>query len=238
MTTEDENGELISSGADARIYKCTFLGKESVKKLIIQKKYRHKKIDAKIRKLRITNEIKFTKKMIILNIDSPALYFVDMKEKFLIYEYIKGCTINEILKNTKHYHPVIPTCMGMLLAKLHNENVIHGDFTTSNLILRNSYIHNNEIYDSLNDTLYELSSLENVKLCLIDFGLSFLSRSVEDKAVDIFVLLKTINSFHSEFPLLENDIMTGYKMMSIDFPKISQQLEKVKLRGRKRSMVG
>lgn len=229
---------LISTGSDARIYKCMFLGKESAKKMIIPKNYRHKKIDAKIRKLRIMNEIKFTLKMITLNIDSPALYFVDMKEKSLIFEYVKGCTLNQILKKIKSYQSVISISIGMLLANIHNENIIHGDFTTSNLILRNSYIHNNEIYDSSNNELYNLSTPDKVKLCLIDFGLSFLSASVEDKAVDIFVLLKTINSFHSEFPLLERDIMNGYQMASNDFTKISQQLEKVKLRGRKRSMVG
>lgn len=238
MSNAIAHGDLISSGSDARIYKCTFLGKESVKKLIIQKNYRHKKIDTKIRKLRITNEMKFTKKMITLNIDAPALYFVDMKEKSLIFEYVKGCTINQILKNAVLYQPNIPICIGMLLANLHNENVIHGDFTTSNLILRNSYIYNKEIYDLSNNALYEFSVLENLKLCVIDFGLSFLSTSVEDKAVDIFVLLKTINSFHSEFPYLEKDIIIGYKMKSNDFTKIMQQLEKVKMRGRKRPMVG
>ncbi|CRG98050.1 EKC/KEOPS complex subunit BUD32, putative [Plasmodium gallinaceum] len=229
---------LISSGSDARIYKCDFIGKEAVKKVIYRKFYRHRKIDAKIRKLRVSNEIKFTKRLASLNIDIPFLYFVDVKEKSLYFEYIKGCTINNILKNIKEYEPNIAKCIGMILARIHNGNIIHGDFTTSNLILRNSYINENKIYDYSNNSIYKLNDLDTIKLCVIDFGLSFLSSSVEDKAVDLFVLLKAIKSFHSEFSSLEEDILRGYEMKSNNFNEISKKLEIVKQRGRKRPMVG
>ncbi|SOV12920.1 EKC/KEOPS complex subunit BUD32 [Plasmodium sp. gorilla clade G2] len=229
----------MSAGSDARIYRCTFINKEAVKKVIYRKYYRHKKIDTKIRKLRVSNEIKFTKKLASLNIDVPYIYFVDAKEKSLYFEYVKGCTINFILKNIKEYEPKIPICIGMVLAKIHNGNIIHGDFTTSNLILRNSFIQQNNLLDLKNNNLpYNFSDLETIKLCVIDFGLSFLSSSIEDKAVDLFVLLKTIKSFHSEFPSLEEDILEGYKMKSDNVKEILIKLEIVKQRGRKRPMVG
>ncbi|SBT75150.1 EKC/KEOPS complex subunit BUD32, putative [Plasmodium ovale] len=228
----------ISSGSDARIYKCEFIGKEAVKKVIYRKFYRHKKIDAKIRKLRVSNEMKFTKKLASLNIDVPILYFVDVKEKSLYFEYIKGCTVNNILKNLETYEPNIPKAVGGILAKIHNGNIIHGDFTTSNLILRNSYLEKNSIYDYSSNSLYDLSNIETIKICVIDFGLSFLSASVEDKAVDLFVLLKAIKSFHSEFSQLEEDILLGYEAKSNSFDAIRKKLEIVKQRGRKRPMVG
>ncbi|VWU48550.1 EKC/KEOPS complex subunit BUD32, putative, partial [Hepatocystis sp. ex Piliocolobus tephrosceles] len=59
-----------------------------------------------------------------------------------------------------------------------------------------------------------------------------------DKAVDLFVLLKAIKSFHSEFSQLEEDIMFGYAQESTDFEAINKKLETVKQRGRKRPMVG
>ncbi|SBS81358.1 EKC/KEOPS complex subunit BUD32, putative (BUD32) [Plasmodium malariae] len=216
---------LISSGSDARIYKGDFIGKETVKKVIYRKYYRHKKIDAKIRKLRVSNEIKFTKKLASLNIDVPFLYFVDVKEKSLYFEYIKGCTINYIFKNIEEYEPNISKAVGIILAKIHNGNIIHGDFTTSNLILRNSYIEKNKIYDYSSNSLYHLNDVDSIKLCVIDFGLSFISAIVEDKAVDLFVLLKAIKSFHSEFSQLEEDILSGYKMMSNNFDEIRKKLE-------------
>ncbi|CDU17447.1 EKC/KEOPS complex subunit BUD32, putative [Plasmodium yoelii] len=232
------NYTLISAGSDAKIYKCDFIGKEAIKKVIYRKYYRHKKIDSKIRKLRISNEIKFTKKLASLNIDVPYLYFVDTKEKSLYFEYVNGCTINNILKSITQYQPNIPKFIGITLAKIHNGNVIHGDFTTSNLILRYSYINENEIFNNLNNAPYELNDITEIKLCVIDFGLSFLSASVEDKAVDLFVLLKAIKSFHSEFPKLEEDILLGYETQSNNFDLISKKLETVKQRGRKRPMVG
>ncbi|GAW78919.1 EKC/KEOPS complex subunit BUD32 [Plasmodium gonderi] len=229
---------LISSGSDAKIYKCVFIGKEAVKKEIYRKYYRHKKIDSKIRKLRVSNEIKFTKKLASINIDVPMLYFVDVNEKSLYLEFVKGSTINHILKNVAEYEPNIPKRVGMILAKIHNGNIIHGDFTTSNLILRNSYIDKCKILDSSNQLPYKLNDVESIKLCVIDFGLTFLSTSVEDKAVDLFVLLKAIKSFHSEFPELEEHILEGYKTKSNNFDEIKKKLEIVKQRGRKRPMVG
>eukprot|EP00366_Plasmodium_knowlesi_P000064 XP_002257561.1 o-sialoglycoprotein endopeptidase, putative [Plasmodium knowlesi strain H] len=236
---------LISAGSDAKIYKCVFIGKEAVKKEIFRKYYRHKKIDAKIRKLRVSNEIKFTKKLASINIDVPILYFVDVNEKSLYLEFVKGCTINQILKNVKEYEPNVPRCIGKVLAKIHNGNVIHGDFTTSNLILRNSYIGDVcTILDSSTGLPYQLDDADSIRLCVIDFGLSFLSASVEvrpndiDKAVDLFVLLKAIKSFHSEFALLEEDILSGYQTKSDNFDEIKKKLEIVKQRGRKRPMVG
>ncbi|VWU48548.1 EKC/KEOPS complex subunit BUD32, putative, partial [Hepatocystis sp. ex Piliocolobus tephrosceles] len=170
---------LISTGSDANIYMCKFLGKNVVKKVIYRKFYRHKTIDKKIRKLRISNEIKFTKRLTSLNIDVPILYFIDMEEKSLFFEYIKGCTINNILKNIIEYVPNIAKAVGIILAKIHNGGVIHGDFTTSNLMLRNSYIYKNKIYNYKDNTSYEFSDIKNIKLCVIDFGLSFLSSTVE-----------------------------------------------------------
>ena len=63
--------------------------------------------------------------------------------------------------------------IGQCIAKLHNGGVIHGDLTTSNILLKK------------NLDEYNLSAND---LYFIDFGLSTISNSVEDKAVDLFVL--------------------------------------------------
>ncbi|SBT30397.1 EKC/KEOPS complex subunit BUD32, putative (BUD32) [Plasmodium ovale wallikeri] len=216
--------------ADVTLPRC---GKEAVKKVIYRKFYRHKKIDAKIRKLRVSNEMKFTKKLASLNIDVPILYFVDVKEKSLYFEYIKGCTVNNILKNLETYEPNIPKAVGGILAKIHNGNIIHGDFTTSNLILRNSYLEKNSIYDYSSNSLYDLSNIETIKICVIDFGLSFLSASVEDKAVDLhpgMCLYTTITTpfqyiFSTMLPKQEEDILLGYEAKSNSFDAIRKKLE-------------
>lgn len=64
--------------------------------------------------------------------------------------------------------------IGISLAKMHGLNVIHGDLTTSNLMLRK----------------------EGDSVVVIDFGLSFVSALVEDKAVDLYVLERAFSSTH------------------------------------------
>jgi Kae1-associated kinase Bud32 len=57
---------------------------------------------------------------------------------------------------------------GEILAKLHSADIIHGDYTPANLIKT------------------------KIGLSVIDFGLGFISNDVEDKAVDVFTMLRAI----------------------------------------------
>ncbi len=59
-----------------------------------------------------------------------------------------------------------------MVGKLHKGGIIHGDLTTSNMILVQG------------------------KICLIDFGLSFYERSVEAQGVDVHVYFQTLESTH------------------------------------------
>jgi len=58
---------------------------------------------------------------------------------------------------------------GEMLALLHSADIIHGDFTPANLILSGR------------------------KLYVIDFGLGFLSKDIEDKAIDVYTMLKALD---------------------------------------------
>jgi Kae1-associated kinase Bud32 len=59
---------------------------------------------------------------------------------------------------------------GMLLAKLHSAGIIHGDFTPANLFV------------------------DGGRMSVIDFGLGFISGDVEDKAVDVFTMLRALGA--------------------------------------------
>ncbi len=59
---------------------------------------------------------------------------------------------------------------GRMLASLHQADVIHGDYTPANLITNSG------------------------GLFVIDFGLGFVSRDIEDKAVDVFTMLRAIGN--------------------------------------------
>lgn len=64
--------------------------------------------------------------------------------------------------------------IGKSIGRIHNSNIIHGDLTTSNLMLR----------------------LPSLSLVVVDFGLSYISSMAEDKAVDLYVLERAFLSTH------------------------------------------
>lgn len=80
---------------------------------------------------------------------------------------------------------MIMTSIGESIGAMHSIDVIHGDLTTSNMLLRRA---------SSSDT--NSSSLPSI--ALIDFGLSYVSTLVEDKAVDLYVLERALASTHPE----------------------------------------
>lgn len=107
--------------------------------------------------------------------------------------------------------------MGSTLSQMHANNIIHGDLTTSNMIF----------------------TPEN-HLVLIDFGLSQIKVSNEDKAVDLYVLKRAILSLHSVFSQRMFDwILASYgREGRKQFDTVMKTFAEVELRGRKRCMVG
>lgn len=106
--------------------------------------------------------------------------------------------------------------MGAVLACMHDADLIHGDLTTSNMI-----------YDA-----------DKHELTLIDFGLSFVSSLTEDKAVDLYVLERAFLSTHPNTELLFSQLLDSYSRSSKKARSVIQKLDEVRLRGRKRTMVG
>lgn len=100
--------------------------------------------------------------------------------------------------------------IGESLAALHGHNVVHGDLTTSNLLVT-----------------------KDGTVWMIDFGLSATSLSVDDKAVDLYVLERAFLSTHPSLTHLFQLILLAYHD-----PIVLKKLSEVRMRGRKRTMVG
>ncbi|PSR84187.1 hypothetical protein PHLCEN_2v5475 [Hermanssonia centrifuga] len=74
---------------------------------------------------------------------------------------------------------------------------------------------------------------------LIDFGLAYVSNLVEDKAVDLYVLERAFSSTHpASEPLFASVLQAYEKEMGKKWKAVGSRLDDVRLRGRKRSMVG
>ena len=106
--------------------------------------------------------------------------------------------------------------VGNIVARLHDGGLVHGDLTTSNILVRNS----------------------DQQIVLIDFGLAYNSTNAEDKGVDLYVLERAITSTHSDKPTLFKLILESYRSSSARFSSTFNKFAEVRMRGRKRTMVG
>jgi Kae1-associated kinase Bud32 len=119
-------------------------------------------------------------------------------------EYIDG----DVMKNILDANISLAEIIGEKCAKMHDMNIIHGDLTTSNIMQD-----------------------KNKKIIFIDFGLSFISEKIEDKAVDLHLFREALESKHFKF---EKEIwaqfLRGYNPQGR--AEILQRLELVEMRGR------
>ncbi|PIN78535.1 Kae1-associated kinase Bud32 [Candidatus Woesearchaeota archaeon CG_4_10_14_0_2_um_filter_33_10] len=192
----------IGAGAEALIY----LDKKEVVKERIKKSYRLKQIDEKLRKFRTRREAKVLEKLHSIGFPIPKLILSDDKKMLIKMEFLKGKKLRDIL-NKKNCEKLCRE-IGEEVATLHKKGIIHGDLTTSNMILKD-------------------------KIYFIDFGLSFFSDKIEDKAVDIHLLRQALESKHHEiFKKSFKAMLAGYKIKNPDYNTIIKRLEKVEARGR------
>tara|TARA_Y100000034_G_scaffold5558_1_gene6222 strand:+ start:16 stop:618 length:603 start_codon:yes stop_codon:yes gene_type:complete len=192
--------KIIQQGAEAIIS----LNNNRILKNRIKKSYRIKELDEKLRIKRTKSEAKIIGKLkLIINV--PKIILTD-KEKITM-EHINGEKLSEHLENLNYKK--ISKQIGETLTSLHNQDIIHGDLTTSNMILDN----------------------KTSKLFLIDFGLGFHSYKVEDKAVDLHLLQQALNAKH--FKIAEECfkiILENYKSKQSNF--IIPRIKIIESRGR------
>ena len=199
--------ELIAQGAEAKL----FLEQDKIIKNRFPKTYRLKEIDEKLRGFRTRREAKVLQKLEAINFPAPKLIKNDEKEN-LIIEKIDGKLVKDILE--KADNKKLCNELGKKVAILHNNSIIHGDLTTSNMIF------NKEIY-------------------FIDFGLSFFSEKNEDKAVDLHLLKEALESKHyGVWNECFKCALGFYKKNAKKSTEILKRLEIVERRGRYRAKKG
>jgi len=218
---------IIAQGAEAVIEKVNSNGNHIVLKKRIPKSYRIKEIDKELRKYRTRAEAKNIEKIKdIVNV--PKIIKVDEKEGTIFMELIEGKRLSEILE--KRDYKKIAQLLGKDISKLHKNNIIHGDLTTSNFILKEKKekIEIKKINNETKETKEELY--------FIDFGLSFHSKKEEDKAVDLHVLREALESKHYNiWEEVFNLVLESYKQAYGDSENVLKRLKEVEKRGRNKN---
>lgn len=221
MTSPD----LIKQGAEGKLYVGEYAGNRCLIKERFVKNYRLPELDKTLTKQRIKAEQKTVKRCEDAGILVPKLYNVDFNDRKIYMEYFeKAITakeyIVEIQKSAECEAKLdeLTKRIGDVVGKFHANNIIHGDLTTSNILIDRK------------DDDYEL--------IMIDFGLSSYSSSHEDKGVDLYVLERALLSTHSTLPDLFEAILKHYKESNPTSAETVKRFEEVRARGRKRTMIG
>lgn len=224
-----KNFQLIKQGAEARLYSGIYLGKPTMVKERFVKKYRHKHLDDVLTKERIKAETRAIVRCKAAGINTPVLYLVDFDRRMIFMEhFVHSITLKDFIEsNAVHVLCSLALMIGKIIGQMHEGSIIHGDLTSSNMLLVN--LHNKDIFNNI----------EDLKIVLIDFGLAHTDCSAEDKGVDLYVLERALISTHAVADKIFPKIMEGYKKHYKNGCKeVIGKYEEVRGRGRKRTMVG
>lgn len=143
-------------------------GNECAIKKRLPKTYRHPQIDKIISTHRLSNEIKILNRLSLFGIDVPKVYYVDKESHIICMEWVYGSICKDFLENSPKFVNIeFAVILANTIANIHKNNVIHGDLTTCNIICR-------KLSDDIN-----LPLDKQVSPCIIDFGLSYNSTSIE-----------------------------------------------------------
>lgn len=126
--------------------------------------------------------------------------------------------------------------VGSAVGRMHGVGVVHGDLTTSNLMLspwRREAVNGDEDGHLLGE-----DEMLDGEIILIDFGLASQSVQDEDRAVDLYVLERAFGSTHPRAESLFKEVLNAYGKSFKGANVVLKKLEEVRMRGRKRSMLG
>jgi Kae1-associated kinase Bud32 len=177
--------QLIYRGAEAELWKTDYLGLPAVEKRRVSKSYRIKEIDERLRGERLKTEARMMMDARSI-VSTPRIYDVDPGRHTITLEFVEGRKVKDLFLAGKDVEKT-SRLIGKSVAALHRNGIIHGDLTTSNMLLRKN------------------------RIWFIDFGLGFRSEETESKAVDLLVFKRMLKSTHwRHFDRIWRSFLAGY----------------------------
>jgi TP53 regulating kinase-like protein len=177
----------------------------------------------------------------------PALYALDWEEGWMMTEWIGGGTVRSVLDvllegfvdgqgegDKEEGLWGLMGRIGRLVASCHDAGVIHGDLTTSNIMLRTSP----SIVSSSQHQAVDPATLVDAEPILIDFGLASTSSQEEDRAVDLYVLERAFGSTHPRAEGLFGEVLRAYGEGFKGAKGVLKRYQEVRMRGRKKILIG
>jgi len=204
---------LIKKGAEASLFLETWHNHKVIMKRRLPKKYRIPELDLMIRSQRTVHEPNLIHKAKEAGVPTPTIFMVDLAEANIIMEFVDGKQVKEILDHVSSEERLsLSSLIGRMIGRLHKHGIIHGDLTTSNMIL----------------TPYG-------KVVFVDFGLSERSVELEPKGVDLHLMKRALQSTHYKHAKeCFKAVIEGYAeaVGTEEAKKVTAKIREIEKRGR------
>ncbi len=167
---------LIYRGAEADVFRGEWCGQPAVYKMRKPLLYRLPELDRLIRGQRTVHEAQIIHQCKLAGVSAPHLFYLSPPEALLVMEYLEGERLKALLLEpslTTSRAKALGEEFGRAIGRLHAAGIMHGDLTTSNVIV------------------------DGDALSLIDFGLAIRSQRLEDQAVDLRLIKETLTGAHN-----------------------------------------
>jgi len=205
--------KLLKKGAEASLYVADWHDRRVVFKLRHPKKYRPEDLDNQIRTYRTIHEPQLMNEAKKAGVPTPKIFHVDPKNALIIMEFIEGSQVKIVLESmAKMEREELCLKIGSLIGKLHTHGVVHGDLTTSNMILN-----------------------AEGRVVFVDFGLGEKTLELEAKGVDLHLMKRALQSTHYEVAdECFGNIINGYSLvLGKDGAKsVLEKISEIEKRGR------
>jgi TP53 regulating kinase-like protein len=146
-------------------------------------------------------------------VPTPLVYLVDVEDATIIMQYVDGRQVKQLLSEvTERERQQLCFRIGCLIGVLHKRGIVHGDLTTSNMILDG-----------------------NGKVFFVDFGLGEKTVELEARAVDLHLMKRALQSAHFEFADgCMRSVIEGYtSIVGVEVSKkLTEKVGEIERRGR------
>jgi TP53 regulating kinase-like protein len=204
---------LIKKGAEANLYLEEWHNRKVIMKRRLPKRYRIQELDKEIRSQRTVHEPHIIHKAKEAGVPTPTIFMVDVAEANIIMEFVDGKQVKQVLNDLPPEERLrLSRHIGGLIGHLHKHGIIHGDLTTSNMIL----------------TPYG-------KVVFVDFGLSERSTELETKGVDLHLMKRAFQSTHYKYAReCFEAVMKGYAEVvgEKEAKNVLEKIREIERRGR------
>jgi TP53 regulating kinase-like protein len=204
---------LLKKGAEASLFLKSWHGRRVIVKARFPKRYRPAELDAKIRGYRTAHEPQLMHEAKKAGLPTPTIFLVDLKNTSITMEFVEGKQVKQVLPRvSRKEQQELCVKIGVLIGKMHRRGVVHGDLTTSNMILTGEG-----------------------KIFLVDFGLGEKNIEVEARGVDLHLMKRALQSTHYQFAEdCFKHVMKGYSsVLGVeDAEKVLEKIREIERRGR------